>query len=129
MTHETSINGSTKQIDSLRVHYMHLRRPLILLGKRGLVSTCCAKGGITVAFRQLSETHYKVGFTRCRPNEHFNKGMGRISADLVLAKGEEVWDMHVTAGSNLYTDLLSIVHGDSSLSKALRPVVQYRGSV
>lgn len=85
MTVDTA-NGHTKP-----VQFLHVRRPMIGYAMRGMyVPIASSRGGVTIAYQQVSDTTYDVAFARCDLKDHYNKVTGRIIAEHRLDEGDSV---------------------------------------
>lgn len=73
------------------VRYLHIRRPMIGYAMRGMyVPIASSRGGVTVAYQQISETTYDVAFARCDVKDHYNKELGRVLAEHRLDEGDSI---------------------------------------
>jgi hypothetical protein len=54
------------------------------------VPIASSRGGVTVAYQQISDTTYDVAFARCDAKDHYNKAIGRTIALHRLDEGESI---------------------------------------
>lgn len=108
------------------IRYMHIRRPLLQLGRSEVKGTISALGGITAAYVKLADNQYKVAFARCnaKNGDHYQKLEGRHRAVERLLEDDDVWMLDLAANTNIYIQLLELALNIKEFRRALRPEVR-----
>lgn len=109
-----------------KIQYFHVRRPSVSILKEGLaLERIGAKGGLTVAYRDVGDGVYQVGIARCSPDDHYNKKLGRDTSLSKLLNGPN----HIVQATEdtFVTELAKHIHGHHSLRKNIRAAVRNGG--
>ena len=82
-----------------KVHFRHIRN----FDKKNIT----ARGGRTIAFRQIDENTIEFAIAKCSPKDNFNKKIGRRIAEGRLNSGKvevvnETWDYFMENFYNAY---------------------------
>ncbi len=109
-----------------QIRYIHFRRPQIVLGRLGLRMQPSEFGGITIAYTKMAENEYKCAMARCntRDKDRYNKTKGRDEAKTRLLENDDVWQLSVSPGADIYTEMLELVTQFKEFRRALRPEVR-----
>jgi hypothetical protein len=123
------INGTTKPVDQpsvlpRQVRFVHLRRPLITLGRLGLeMGGAASTGGLTVAYSKTGENQYVVAVARCNATDHYNKLLGRTCSKATLLSDDDVWTLELSEGASFYEGLIETLTNIRQFKKNLTPVI------
>lgn len=113
-------------MDEQIIRYMHLRRSVVLCGKRGFAVEVSPTGGITVAYYKIGPNQYKCAFARCniKDKDHYNKTRGRDRAKMFLLEDDDVWMLDLDEDANVQKAIAELVLGIKEFRRALRPEVR-----
>lgn len=91
-----------ESIKPIAVRYMHLRRAQVKamhdLTHVHSYMDYCPYGGVTVAYRDMGDGDVQVALGRCRPDERYERKMGRVAAAHNLLTNGDI--LHVPEGKD-----------------------------
>jgi hypothetical protein len=82
-------------------------------------------GGLTVAYIKTGPEQYKIGVTRCRPDERYMRNKGRSFSKLeLIGEGENMHSLFLSEGANFQTELVEILTNMRRYRRNLTPVAK-----
>lgn len=104
-----------------KIKFLHIRRPAISLRTDGMtIERAGSYGGITVAYCNIGDGKYQVGFGRCRNDERYNKKEGRKAAAIDWVERHRTIEC---VDESPLEQIAQLVYASSAMRKNLRPAI------
>lgn len=104
-----------------KIRFVHLMRPLVLIELNNLSIGYARHGGLTAAYVRNGSA-LRIAFARCRPNELFDKRIGRsVAMERLLA--DKVYTTAVERGEE-FERIREIALENSEVRNNLRAMVR-----
>lgn len=84
----------------MTIKFIHIRNTETIPGSGGMIQVT-PKGGMTIAYKQLSNGDTRIGVSVCCHKDHFNMRVGRIKAEARMLSTNRKWSKTIQGGASL----------------------------